>query len=157
VMGRNKAHPCAFSGQLPLIMRGKADVPNIALAAPKMAKPLKERQQKLIQRMYKDSTLGDMVREGFTVRNASADAIKKEMDEASGGAISAAGFKGEARRVATLMRDRFNVGFVDVGGWDTHVNQGGVEGALAKRLDILAQGLKGFAEGMGDQWKNTVV
>ncbi len=29
------------------------------------------------------------------------------------------------------MRDRDNPGFVDAGGWDTHVNQGGAQGQLS--------------------------
>jgi uncharacterized protein (DUF1501 family) len=55
------------------------------------------------------------------------------------------------------MREQFNLGFVDVGGWDTHVNQGGATGYLADRLAELGRGLSGFAEEIGPQWTNTVV
>ena len=43
---------------------------------------------------------------------------------ASRSAINAKGFELEAQRIVRLMKERYNVGFVDVGGWDTHVNQG---------------------------------
>ena len=48
--------------------------------------------------------------------------------------------------MAGLMKDKFNIGFIDVGGWDTHVNQGNAQGQLANRLTSLGQGLTGFAD-----------
>lgn len=59
--------------------------------------------------------------------------------------------------MAGLMRDRFNVGFIDVGGWDTHVNEGGAQGQLAGLLDNLGRGISGFAEEMGPIWGQTTV
>jgi uncharacterized protein (DUF1501 family) len=57
-----------------------------------------------------------------------------------------------------LMREQFNLGFVDVGGWDTHVNQGAATGYLADRLGELGRGLAGFSEEIGPQmWRDTVV
>ena len=56
------------------------------------------------------------------------------------------------------MRDRFNLGFVDVGGWDTHVNQGGATGYLAGRLAELGRGVAGFADEIGPAaWSQTTV
>ncbi|HFD38948.1 MAG TPA: DUF1501 domain-containing protein [Anaerolineae bacterium] len=40
---------------------------------------------------------------------------------------------------------------VDLGGFDTHVNQGVVEGALARLLAELAEGLAAFYRDLGDQ------
>jgi len=71
--------------------------------------------------------------------------------------VSAKGFEVEARRIAKLMRDPYTVGFVDVGGWDTHVGQGGATGYLANRLDELARGLAAFASEMGAAWRSTTV
>jgi len=56
------------------------------------------------------------------------------------------------------MREQFNLGFVDVGGWDTHVNQGAATGYLADRLGELGRGLAGFSEEIGPaMWRDTVV
>jgi len=79
------------------------------------------------------------------------------MAAASRNAITTRGFELEARRIARLMRDKFALGFVDVGGWDTHVGQGGATGYLAGRLDELGRGLGAFAEELGTQWANTTV
>ncbi len=58
------------------------------------------------------------------------------------------------------MRASFDVGFIDVGGWDTHVNEAGANGAsgqLAAKLGDLGQGLAALAHAMGPAWRDTVV
>jgi len=62
-----------------------------------------------------------------------------------------------ARRMAGLMKDKFNIGFIDVGGWDTHVNQGSAQGALASNVDSLGKGLAALSQELGAEWRNTVV
>ena len=47
--------------------------------------------------------------------------------------------------------------FLDSGGWDNHVNEGGVQGQLANLLRDLAQGLAAFHRDLGDRMENTVV
>jgi uncharacterized protein (DUF1501 family) len=65
----------------------------------------------------------------------------------------------EAARMAKLMRSReeYRVGFIDVGGWDTHVAQGAAAGQLANKLKALGEGLAAFADSLGAAWGNTVV
>jgi uncharacterized protein (DUF1501 family) len=81
-----------------------------------------------------------------------------EMVAANRNAINAKGFELEARRIARLMRERYALGFVDVGGWDTHVGQGAASGYLASRLEELGRGLAGFANELGEAaWRHTMV
>jgi uncharacterized protein (DUF1501 family) len=47
--------------------------------------------------------------------------------------------------------------FVDCGGWDNHVNEGGVQGQLSNLLKDLGQGLAAFHQDMGDRMQNVVV
>jgi uncharacterized protein (DUF1501 family) len=115
------------------------------------------RQAVLISDMYKGSELAPAVVQGFQVEDEVYKSISVEMQAASRGATSAKGFELEARRIARLMREKYNLGFVDVGGWDTHVNQGGASGYLAGRLGELGKGLAGFADEMGPDWANTMV
>jgi uncharacterized protein (DUF1501 family) len=154
--------PIAFTDQLPLCFRGGPVVPNIALNS--VGKPnIDPRQAGLIQAMYKDdhvgaADLGKAVSEGFAVRDTVYKSISAEMVAANRGAVSAKGFELSARRIGRLMRDQFNLAFVDVGGWDTHVNQGGSQGYLANRIGELGRGLAGFAEEIGpENWTNTNV
>jgi uncharacterized protein (DUF1501 family) len=79
------------------------------------------------------------------------------MEAAGRNAINARGFELQARRIAKLMQAEYNLGFVDVGGWDTHVGEGGQAGQLATRLEELGRGLSALAQGMGSAWRDTVV
>ena len=49
------------------------------------------------------------------------------------------------------------VTFVDIGGWDHHVNEGGAQGQLANLLRELGQSLAAFSQDMGDRMDDTVV
>jgi uncharacterized protein (DUF1501 family) len=46
--------------------------------------------------------------------------------------------------------------FVDSGGWDNHVNEGGAQGQLANLLRDLGQGMAAFRQDMGDRMANIV-
>ena len=153
VLTRSK--PIAYTEQLPLVFRGGPAIPNIGIGS--VAKPgVDDRQAKLITGMYAKDSLGGTVSEGFKVRD---DVYKTvEMAAADRGAVSARGFELSARRIGRLMRAQYNLGFVDVGGWDTHVGQGGAQGYLAGRISELGHALTGFAQELGPAaWNDTVV
>jgi uncharacterized protein (DUF1501 family) len=146
----------AFTDRLPLVMQGDVQVPNTALRA--VAKPAVDaRQSSIISAMYQGTELSSSVNQGFTVRDEVVREMAAEMDAASRNAISAKGFELEARRIAKLMKGRYNLGFVDVGGWDTHVAQGGATGQLANRFEELGRGLTAYAQEMGSRWRETTV
>ena len=46
---------------------------------------------------------------------------------------------------------------IELGGWDTHVQQGTEGGRLANNLDILARGIAQLKASLGEAWKNTTV
>jgi uncharacterized protein (DUF1501 family) len=48
------------------------------------------------------------------------------------------------------------VAFLDSGGWDHHVNEGGVQGQLSNLLRDLAQGVAAFHQDMGDRMGDVV-
>lgn len=151
-----RVRPISFTDQMPLTFQGGEPIPNIAINS--VGKPgIDSRQASLIASMYDGKSLAGSVREGFRVRDDVYNAITDHMMEASRGAVSPKGFELSARRIGRLMREQFNLGFVDVGGWDTHVNQGAASGYLADRLSELGRGLAGFAEEIGPQWQETVV
>ena len=149
--------PIAFTDQLPLTFRGGAPTANMSVNV--TGKPgVDERQAKLIEEMYAGQGLAAAVKEGFEVRDEVYKALSAEMVAANRGAASPKGFELSSRRIARLMKADFNLGFVDVGGWDTHVNQGGASGYLAGRLGELGSGLSAYAQELGpDEWRKTVV
>jgi uncharacterized protein (DUF1501 family) len=157
VAALNRSKPIAYTDQLPLIFRGKSAIPNIAISA--VGKPgIDERQAKLIESMYAKDALGGTVAQGFRVRDDVYRSVSQEMAAADRGAASPKGFELSARRIGRLMREQYNLGFVDVGGWDTHVGQGGATGYLANRLGELGRALAGFVQEIGPEaWSSTLV
>jgi uncharacterized protein (DUF1501 family) len=63
------------------------------------------------------------------------------------------------RQIAQLIRADvgLEVAFADVGGWDTHVNQGGATGQLAVRLGDFAQGVAAFVADLGERMDDVLV
>jgi len=49
------------------------------------------------------------------------------------------------------------IAVIDVDGWDTHANQGAVDGSLALRLRALDAGLAAFKNELGRHWAETSV
>jgi uncharacterized protein (DUF1501 family) len=159
-----RAAPVAFTDGLPMVMSGDVIVPNVSLKGTGKP-PFDDRQMALLTEMYAGTRFEALISEGFDLRKTvaeQADMMAKggmsgEMQAANRNALTAKGFELEARRMAGLMMDKFNIGFIDVGGWDTHVNQGNAQGQLANLLTSLGQGLAGFADQMGSAWNQTVV
>ena len=62
-------------------------------------------------------------------------------------------------QIAQLIKSNvgLEVAFADVGGWDTHVNQGNGTGQLAARLDDFAKSLAAFTLDLGDQMNDVLV
>lgn len=63
------------------------------------------------------------------------------------------------RQIAQLIKSNvgLEIAFADVGGWDTHVNQGGVQGQLAGRLDDFAKSIAALTTDLGDRMEDVVV
>jgi uncharacterized protein (DUF1501 family) len=148
--------PIAFAQQLPLIFRGGASIPTVALNS--MEKPPEQLTgSALIQAMYQGTELQPVVAQGFRVEEDIRQTFSADVEQANRGAVSTKGFSLAASRISTLMKHKYNLGFVDVGGWDTHAGQGGASGYLAKRMAEFGEGMSAFAQGMGPVWDRTLV
>jgi uncharacterized protein (DUF1501 family) len=63
------------------------------------------------------------------------------------------------RQIAQLIKADvgLEIAFADVGGWDTHVNQGGATGQLANRLDDFAKSIAALVADLGDRMSDVVI
>ena len=150
------AAPIAFTDTLPLAFRGDAGIASVSLQRVSRSS-FDDTQSSTLRAMYAGTSLEAAVTEGLELQQQVAQAMQEEMQAANRGAITTRGFELTAERMARLMRTQYRLGFVDVGGWDTHVNEGGARGALASNLTSLGLGLASFAQALGDEWNNTVV
>jgi uncharacterized protein (DUF1501 family) len=151
--------PIAFADRLPVAFRGELAVPNLAVRGgtpPGVADP---RQRALLGAMYAGTALERPVADGFAVRETAmrelaTPAVSAEVRATGRDALQPQGFEEQARRIGRLMRERYSIGLVDVGGWDTHVAQAA---PLATRFGELGRGLAAFADALGPAWDRTVV
>jgi uncharacterized protein (DUF1501 family) len=153
----SNAPSIAFTDALPLSFQGgKHDIPNISLRGNTKA-VFDDRQASILAGMYRDTSLASAAADGLELRQTVSKELQDEMMKANRGAPNAKSFADETQRMATMMRDQYRLGFVDVGGWDTHVNQGSTTGQLANNLANLGKGLAAYADALGDEWNNTTV
>jgi len=63
------------------------------------------------------------------------------------------------KQIAQLTKANvgLEVAFADIGGWDTHVNQGAAQGQLATRLDDFSRAIAALVADLGDHMDDTVV
>jgi uncharacterized protein (DUF1501 family) len=63
------------------------------------------------------------------------------------------------RQIAQLIKADvgLEIAFADVGGWDTHVNQGGATGQLANRLDDFDKSIGALVQDLGDRMSSVTI
>jgi uncharacterized protein (DUF1501 family) len=76
-----------------------------------------------------------------------------------GAAYPRSQFGDRLRQIAQLIKAGVGVevAFADVGGWDTHVNQGGSTGQLALRLRDFADAIAALTADLGDRMEDVVI
>ncbi len=68
-------------------------------------------------------------------------------------------FGNSLMQIAQLIKSGvgLEVAFTDVGGWDTHVNQGSSQGQLANRLQDFANGISALVKDLGPRMDDVVI
>lgn len=143
----------ALSAQAPLILRGPTPVSTWSPSAlPDVDADTMERLLALYRQ--RDPALAHALDSAIASNAVATDAGAAGMNRAGPRSITplvqiAARFlKDDNGPIAAVM---------DVQGWDTHANQGLEQGALARNLSALDNGLDAFKAEMGPAWANTVV
>ena len=154
-VGSEESSAIAFTDALPLTFEGGLQLPNFSLKG--ATRQVNARDADLLEQLYAGNHLHGAVSSGLELQQQVAQSVADEMRAASRNAVTTRGFQLQAARMANLMRERYRIGFVDIGGWDTHVNEGAADGALANNLGDLGRGLQTFAETLEAEWHNTVV
>ena len=77
----------------------------------------------------------------------------------NGAVYPASQFGQRLKQIAQLIKADvgLEVAFADVGGWDTHVNQGGATGQLAQRLDDFARSVAALVADLGDRMADVAI
>ncbi len=151
----------ALAAQTPRILDGPA--PTIAMASlDDFGVRTGGTQAERLEALYRTGT-ADLVHaqgaESFDAVRMLKSANPQQYKPAAGIAYPASPFGRNLLQIAQLIKANvgLEVAFTDVGGWDTHVNQGGATGQLAQRLDDFAKGIAAFVADLGDRMQDVVI
>jgi len=106
-----------------------------------------------------DRILNGVGREAFDAMKTLKVADPTKYQPEHGAMYPASPFGQALKQIAQLAKADvgLELAFADVGGWDTHVNQGAAQGQLAGRLDDFSRSLAALVTELGDQMGDTVV
>ena len=162
---RSPFRAVALGTQVPRTLQGK--VPAVAVAnlsdfSVAGKGPQTSPVSNAFQAMYEESS--DAVLHGTGQETFEAVKMLKAADPAhyrptAGVVYPNTAFGNSLKQVAQLLKANFGVeaAFSDIGGWDTHQNQGGANGQLATRLKEFSDGIAAFWADMGDDAENVTL
>jgi uncharacterized protein (DUF1501 family) len=106
-----------------------------------------------------DRVLNGTGREAFDAMKLLKTTDPRSYQPASGVEYPPSPFGQALKQIAQLAKANvgLEVAFADVGGWDTHVNQGAAQGQLATRLNDFARSIAALATDLGDALDDTVI
>jgi uncharacterized protein (DUF1501 family) len=152
----------ALGSQVPRTLEGKQPaiaISNLADFSVAGKGPQPSAISNAFQAMYDESS--DAVLHGTGQETFEAVKMLKSADPAryqpaAGVSYPNTPFGNSLKQIAQLMKANLGVeaAFSDIGGWDTHQNQGGATGQLANRLTEFSNGIAAFWKDMGDESEN---
>lgn len=144
----------ALAPSVPLVLRGPFTVTSWA---PSRLPDADDDTLARVRALYEasDPMLAARLAEALDARDLVGDA---------GARAGMGGRAGQAFGPLTTAAARFlrdddgpRIAVIDVGGWDTHANQGAAQGSLATRLRLLDEGLESLKTELGALWQSTSV
>jgi len=149
--------PRTLAGKIPAIALGNVNNFNVAGRGPAPSPAASA-----FEAMYGES--GDHIfhaagEETFEAVKMLRAANPAQYQPASGADYPNSEFGNRMKQVAQLLKSNLGVeaAFTDIGGWDTHQNQGNVEGRRAARLRDFSQSIAAFWRDMGDDAGNVTL
>jgi uncharacterized protein (DUF1501 family) len=155
----------ALGTQVPRTLQGKMPaiaVNNLADFSVAGKGPQTSPISNAFQAMYdesSDSVLHGTGQETFEAVKMLKAADPSKYQPAAGVEYPKSPFGNSLKQVAQLMKADLGVeaAFSDIGGWDTHQNQGNVNGQLANRLKEFSDSIAAFWKDMGDEAENVTL
>ena len=143
----------------PYILRGKMQIASLKPGRNSAAPTPTDRPliNEAFSNLYSgQDALSKAYQDGRKAREAILTELSQEMISASRGASNINAFVDDAAEVARLMvgNTQTQLAFMEVGGWDTHINQNNI---LKRLLPSLGQGIATLAKGLGDIYSDTVI
>src|ERR1051325_1216862 len=95
----------------------------------------------------------------FDAMKALRSANPQQYTPRNGAVYPSTPFGQHLRQIAQLIKADvgLEIAFADVGGWDTHANQGGATGQLANRFDDFAKSIHALVTDLGDRMADVTI
>ncbi len=155
----------AFSQQLPRALQGSSPslaIPDLNAFGIRAPGGARDRLTAAFEALYGGDTgvIASTAAESFEAVQMLKQANPAQYTPANNAQYPRGPFARAMQQVAQLIKTDLGmeIAFVDVGGWDTHINQGnGDAGQLSSRLDEFGGALAAFAQDLGDRMADVVV
>ena len=147
----------AVGQTVPLLLRGSTLVGSWA---PKVMPELDGDFLARLAALYRsDPLLGPAIEEGLRTQAMSDEVLGEDKRMGGGAGRGGRAISAVAGPVGKLLAapKGARIAVMEVGGWDTHSNQGTTAGRLAPALRGLADGLMALKQGLGAAWSETAV
>jgi len=144
-----------FTREMPLAFQGAQALPEVAPLSGSGLKLPEGRVLDAIRRAHAGQKSGEALDQAIATQSEIDAAM--DMEGAARGATPAAGFVRVAGHMGRMLKGnrRLALGFIDLGGFDTHANQ---EGILTRMLDSVSGGLVALRDALGgEEWARTRV
>ena len=150
IPGTGKPLAIALNSHMPLILRGPAPVTSWAPSL--LPSPDGDTIQRLAS-LYGETD--PLLAKNFASAQG-ANSVASGNGVATGGYQAFIGLMAAAARFLSAP-DGERIAMVEIGGWDTHVNQAGAFSPLSTNLLTLDKGVMALKTGLGSLWRNTAV
>lgn len=154
-IGGHTTHAIALAQNAPLVLRGDNAVTSWA---PSRLPDADDSTLRRLQDLYADDDFfASRLEQALTSQDIASGMGDMDKQRARGNEAQQFGeLMSAAARFLTAV-DGPNIAVVELGGWDTHANQGTTQGPLANRLAALDRGIANLRAGLGSAWDNSVI
>jgi uncharacterized protein (DUF1501 family) len=154
----------SLTSQMPRVLQGRAEVlamsnlSNFAIRGGKSSAVVQGGFEAIYSR-DKTEALAETGRETFAAVNYLKQVNPAQYKPENGAEYPRGAFGTSLLQIAQLIKAGvgLEIAFTDIGGWDTHVNQGNARGQLANRLQEFSGGLAALCQDLGERMDDVVV
>jgi uncharacterized protein (DUF1501 family) len=154
----------SMTKQMPRVLQGRApavamsNLSDFSIRGGRASAELQGGFEAIYARQNNDS-LAEMGRETFEAVNYLKKANPAQYQPEQGAQYPRNPFGNSLLQIAQLIKAGvgLEVAFTDMGGWDTHVNQGNARGQLANLLRQFGEGISALCQDLGQRMDDVVV
>ncbi len=154
-IGGQTTHAIALAQNAPLVLRGDNAVTSWA---PSRLPDADDSTLRRLKDLYADDDFfASRLEQALTSQDIASGMDDMDKQRARGNEAQQFGELMSAAARFLTADDGPNIAVVELGGWDTHANQGTTQGRLANRLAALDRGIANLRDGLGNAWENSVI